>query len=705
MRELFINNQAIDLDPNTNIALTKQCNKLNDLQNRQADFSNQFVIPPTANNKRICGFPHVVASDSINPYTKLSATYIENGSELISNGVAIIEEFNGNINVTLYSGIFDFFNTIGDKSLRDLDLSEADHTFDLDGVEAGNEDESKYIYPLIQWGAVDPNNDIVDIRYQRPCIKIPFIVDKIFETAQYQKGGDVFDYDSYNALVLPVVEDSIIDETETLESFSFRAHLDENKTYSLYPSSGILTYPKLQFRDFNNGGSNSSAGWYSQGRWTAQKRTTVNIRLRAFFHVAGFQINFSIGKNGYSGGNTFNPLCLGAQFFGLQNPAGFTDTVDLIIENIDMLPGEYLEAYVGSTSANTTIYQTGAVVSAPAEYSFFEVTAINTFELDQDLSMSNLVPDIKQKDLLKDLMVVYCLVPQYDPLTRTINFVQFDTIGERVNLANKDSDRNLSDDWSDKLALNNGYQVKYRFGEYAQNNFLKWSQDDDREEVGNGIIFIDDNTLPESTDLFETVLAASIQEPNFKGDNIGVNIKRYTRVEADNYFNTMDYEPGDKVLFNGVVYITPDAVTGVAPPSAPWQALEFQYDSTESVEPRILLVRDYTDNGSPPTSDLTYTDGSDSRVISNAKIAYFADSLQPYDLTFQFIINEHYQTLVRVLTKTKILVAEFKLTDNDFKNIDFFKPVYVQYFGNYFYKNQISNYISGRLTSCELVRI
>jgi hypothetical protein len=704
MRELFINNQAIDLDPNTNIALTKQCNKLNDLQNKQADFSNQFIIPPTANNKRICGFPHVVASDSINPYTKLSATYIENGSELISNGVAIIEEYNGNINVTLYSGIFDFFNTIGDKSLRDLDLSEADHTFDLDAVEAGNEEDSKYVYPLIQWGAVDPNNDIVDIRYQRPALKIPFIVDKIFEEAQYQKGGNVFDFDSYNDMVLPVVEDSLIDEEEVLLSQSFKAHTET--AYIPAESYYSTTARQIEMKYFGSGDAyDSSLGLYkpkytpsTDWRYTAKTKSTVNISIRLYVSTGVSNLNIVVAKNRIIGANAI--YALGSQFY--DNSGIF----EMDIENVNLKEGDYIEIFTFQPLLQVfTIYPTGALYGDPGEYSYVSITAINTFELEQDLSMSSLVPDIKQKDLLKDLMIAYCLVPQYDPLTRTINFVQFDTIGEKVSLSNKDSDRTLSDDWSDKLALNNGYQVKYRFGEHAQKNFLKWNQDDDRDEVGNGIIFIDDNTLPEATDLFTTVLASSIQEPNFKGDNIGVNIKRYTRIPADPYFNTKDYEPGDKVLFNGIVYITPDEVTGVAPPSAPWQEMEFQYDSTESVEPRILLVRDYDDNGSPPSSDLTYTDGTDSRTISNAKIAYFADSQQPYDLTFQFIISEHYQTLVRVLTKTKIVVAEFNLSDNDFKNIDHFKPVYISYFGNYFYKNQITNYISGRLTSVELVRL
>lgn len=721
MKELFINDQVIDLYPNENIALTKQCNKLNDLSDRQADYSNQFVIPPTPNNKRVCGFPNVVGSDSINPYTKLSATYIENGSELISNGIAIIEEFNGNINVTLYSGIFDFFNTIGDKSIRELPLSFLNHIYNLTNVIAGNAAGSNYVYPLIQWGATDKNNEIVDIRYQMPCVRVEPIVDLIFQEAQYQKGGDVFGFDSYKKKILPVVEDEIFNEDEVLESYSVIAHIENEKIYN------NQTTPQLiNFDYFGSGDAvDSSAGWYTAGRWTAQNKVSANVNFSAYIQIPQLTqvVNIPIvGPVTFpDGSRTFVELLLNGNVIDSTTIRGGMPTtlIELSSENLNMNPGDWVEVRIGfdytwslnyeyteglfqslnfQVNKNISIYP-----SVSGTFSYFSVEAVNTIELNQLLDFNNLVPDIKQKDLLKDLMIIYCLVPQYDPLTRTINFIQFDKIGEYADLS-KTGVNNYSVDWSSKLDLKSGYKVRYRLDGYAQSNFMKWAQDDDRAEAGTGNILINDTTLPEKTDLFTTTLAASIQETNFKG-NIGVNIKRYTRVEADVYSSTRDYTAGELALVDGEVWQADEDVTGDGPPSGPWTLLPVQFEKTESVAPRLLLMRDYEDNGSPSSSTLTYTDGTTSTVVNNPKIAYFVDPLQPYDLSFQFIIDEHYQTLVRVLNKTKIVDAYFKLSDNDFKNIDFFKPVYITYFGNYFYLNQGTNYISGRLTACELVRL
>jgi hypothetical protein len=717
MRELWINNELIDLYPNGNIALTKQCNKLNELKDRQADYSNQFTIPPTPNNKRICGFPNIIGSYSINPYTKISATYIEDGSELISNGIAIIEQYNGNISVTLYSGIYDFFNTIGDKSLRDLDLSAADHIFNLTNVEAGNTSDY-YVYPLIQWGETDKDNDIVDIRYQMPALRVPFIMDKIFETAGYQKEGGVFNLASYNALILPVVEDSLIDTDAVLLANSFIAHTE--LAYTLASGSDIINRINLSY--YGSGDAFSSELYGSSVRHdnTGKYASSVGYRYIAINQVNG---NIDIGlyvrystrfflwaaKNGqwsFPGDGSVSSLGY-TEFIGTSG--GGIAYVELHLTNIRLNPGDYIEFL--STSQLKEIYPTGDLMGNPLDYSYVSFTATNTIELGQNIYFNNLVPNIKQKDLIKDLMIAYCLVPQYDPLTRTISFIQFDTIGDIANQFKSFSYRGLVDgksfftDWSDKIDIKSEPNVKFRFDGYAQTNFMKWAQDDDREETGTGSISIDDNTLTLTTDLFSTVLAASIQEKNFKGSNTGVNIKRYTRVEADQYSSLTDYSSGDYALFNGIVYETSEDVTGTAPPSSPWTALEIQYLQTESAAPRLLLVRDYDDGGSPAVSSLTYTDGTSNLVIDNAKIAYFVDPLQAYDLSFQFIIGEHYQTLVGVLNKTKIVIASFKLTDNDFKNIDFFKPIYIEYFGNYFYLNEATNYISGRLTDCEIVRL
>jgi hypothetical protein len=710
LRELWLNDQLVDLYEREAIALTKQVNKLNELKDRQADYSNQFRLPPTGNNLRITGYANQVSSASINPYSKIPCTYIENGSELISNGIAIIEEWSGgDIEVTLYSGIFDFFNQLGDSTLRDLDFSDADHIFNLDNVEAGFESD-KYCYPLIQWGATDPDNNTVDIRYQMPGLYADYILDKIFENRGYTKAGEVFNLESYQKLFIPITEDSLIDEEAILEEQSIKAHVED--AYDPYNGS-IPSYNNfviLEFPYFGRVDSHNNALWYiNDSIYRARKKVSVNIFFQLYFQTLGYAggtgqlFEVVVSHNGQ------NILTIDSFDLGYGSTDTFNGKVEGQINNLELDAFDRVYIAIRSNSY-LQVNPDGSVAGDVGQYTYFQIEATNTIELGETIQFSNLVPEIKQKDFIKEIMQQYCIVPQIDYLTRTFYFRQFDEIYDRAN-SNKQTANSNCVDWSTKLYINqinpkdpNNPQIKYRFGSYGQVNNINWIQDDDRGVVGNGQIYIDDNTLPDTVTLFTSSFAASVQDVNLKGE-LGVNIKRFTLVESEGYQSTVDYSEGDLVLYNGVVYECISDTSGNEPTNATyWEVLDIQYEQTESVEPRILLLRDYENPFSPP--QLAYTDGSGSfRYIENVKIAYFVDPAQESDLSYNNLIEQHYNGLRKVLTKTKIVNAKFYLTEADFKGVDFFKPVWIEYFGGYFYINQISNFIAGRLTSVELVRL
>ena len=118
MRSLYINSRAVDILPETVIAITYQTNELSELENRQANYTNTFSIPATNNNRVALGFSDTVQTQSLLPYSKLRCDYFQNGVQIIANGVAIIEAFDGvNFNITVYSGIFFLFDFIGEKDL------------------------------------------------------------------------------------------------------------------------------------------------------------------------------------------------------------------------------------------------------------------------------------------------------------------------------------------------------------------------------------------------------------------------------------------------------------------------------------------------------------------------------------------------------------------------------------------------------------
>ena len=68
--------------------------------------------------------------------------------------------------------------------------------------------------------------------------------------------------------------------------------------------------------------------------------------------------------------------------------------------------------------------------------------------------------------------------------------------------------------------------------------------------------------------------------------------------------------------------------------------------------------------------------------------------------------DAYIQSYGDVLSNMKYVKAYFKLNEVDLANLDFMKPVYVNKFKSYFYKNKISNYQgSNKTTECELIKI
>ena len=102
--ELYLNEKYIELSEESRIGLTLIANDIGSVQNKRANFSNQFKVPKTGNNLINLGYPNDLNGQSDLPYTKLSCRAVQDGVEIITNGYAIINDnglsnFGWNLNV------------------------------------------------------------------------------------------------------------------------------------------------------------------------------------------------------------------------------------------------------------------------------------------------------------------------------------------------------------------------------------------------------------------------------------------------------------------------------------------------------------------------------------------------------------------------------------------------------------------------------
>ena len=113
------------------VAVTVQDNDLTKPESVQATFSTDFTLPDTAEVRGILEHAQVGTSASNVPYAELRGALVAGGVEVLPRAVVQIrdyEEGTGFGGIAL-GGNKDFYATLGDKSLRDLDLSDFDHNW------------------------------------------------------------------------------------------------------------------------------------------------------------------------------------------------------------------------------------------------------------------------------------------------------------------------------------------------------------------------------------------------------------------------------------------------------------------------------------------------------------------------------------------------------------------------------------------------
>ena len=162
-KEVYINDRLVDLDEvKSPIRLTYAINDLAELKDRQAYSTNSFKLPLTQNNLDICGYPNNPEIVGLQPYRKNTAKIVQGGVEVLVNGIAIITSSGDSISVQILSGLKGFFDTLGEKKLKDLDLSEWDHIWNLETVWQSQLNTEGFVYSVIDYGGLSTSERIAD---------------------------------------------------------------------------------------------------------------------------------------------------------------------------------------------------------------------------------------------------------------------------------------------------------------------------------------------------------------------------------------------------------------------------------------------------------------------------------------------------------------------------------------------------------------
>lgn len=615
MIQLYLNEQLADISKGEVIALTYQLNNIAELSTRNGNFSNRITLPLSKTNKSIIENTQSVPSEGTTPYKILNCRVFQNGIEVIRKGLAVIQQINTyDFEINIFSGLSNFFQLIEGLSIQDLNLSDLDHTYDAATIYANRDNDytSGFCYPVIDYGLLPDTGTEVQALQLYPSVFFETILQAIANEQNYTLKGDILSNEKF----LRVISAFSNEEFKNGQRF-----IDENGL------SGQQTTPQT----INTGLTAVDIDFYSNTfTGTVVTGFRIDLNITSITLPTNGVIELILEKNGvFSESLGFITTFEGNYSFSLpQRTYVATDVINFAFRNNP--------AIVGSGSYDFSItFQEGEVQPENIDLSIIDGTIVN---------LEATLPEMTQEEWLISCFNQFGIIPISDNEERTLTLLTFQDVY---------NNKSIGLDWSNKIDKR-AFEKETKFRTYAQNNNLKYKEDEIVNVSGDGVLKVNDQTLEQTTDLIELEYSAS---------------------DTANYF-TYQFQ------VSSIPILTDDAGTIAI---------------TEKVEPRVLILED-----SETANSLQWFQDVASIGTSNEyKIGRFTP------INFTNLKNEFYNFLEnRILEKAQLLTFNVKLTETDIKNLDLAVPVYVEWLGGWFYINRINEFTgSEQLTECDIIQI
>lgn len=671
MTEIFINSQLVDTQ-DADIVITAQALTFDELGSRRGSYSNVFDLARTNENKALFDNCDIVTSLTSIPYQKNSCQIFIDG-QLIVDGSAIILASKTKYRLYVTAGNTDFFKSIGSLKLVDVDLTEYDHLYNGPNVTARRETVEGFVYPNIDYGFfefAEPDQASYSFRFFQPSFWAKTIILKAIKDLGYTLVGDLLNTLSFRSLAV-LCRGAVSDLLDSLAQYTFT--IDFNQ----------LTGATTEKISFPNRVSDKS-GLYAANPLAGHFTYTPNIPSA---EDVRFEINLT-GKVITNLPRVYTNATVFVDFL-VYNPAGtllLTLTTSVVFEDRFFTPFNIYRApssgtlerdlnftYPSSrddinnfinlenaTSDLTTLRFGWQVRSNRAGAGLKRLRFENLeFTINQlprsgnqfgpqsfpiNVRAANVLPSSPTVgDLLLTMANLEGVIIQVDETSKKIHTARIDNL--RTNKAK-------ALDWSDKLDLTEDPEIGYQLEGFAQRNFYEFNGDDKDQllqpNAGRGFFLVDNVNLDTEKSIFKSKFSPVPSLPTFQGSRVMGRV--FT---------------GDKYTFDG-----------------------FNYNLNEE-----LKIQDFA----PRLAVLSEAEASLQIAPGANAINY---EVNAGALSFERSLRDNYQLLDTVFVNTKVVEALFLLDLSDVRNLDFTVPVFVDYFGDFFYIEQIKQFKVNRRESC-----
>ena len=684
---------------------------------RNASYSKTLTLPGTKTNNKFFEnlFEVDIATQTFNPNLKAKTVLSIDGVTQFKGALKLRQVnylLNGEVtyDCNLIGNLADLYQSLGNKKLRDLDLSAYDHTFSKANIEAAWTPTigTGYCYPMIDYGEnIDLNR--WDVGTFRPAAFVKTIFDKIVSDAGYNYSSTFLTSDLFKRLIIPNSQDHMKLTDAQCTARLFNAGRTTSQTFTdVEQSINNLTNAYTTYRDtcqinadsggsyFDNDGTFNIATYQHEPNYTGYNNYifTCDYQIEVTKAVGGTVLGFEakgiiaaeivmLNSLGFETSlNTFlvnfdqnitYPDSLPAQTLT------FTGSLNVAVEN--HIVGSTDKIYVRINHYTATNYTTTSINYTLTNISFKNSVANNSLNIGDTVIFSSTLPDMLQKDFVTGLIRMFNLYIEQDANDENL-----------LNIEPRNTYYNSTvEDWTAKLATEKNIEILPMAALDFKRITCQYKNDEDyfnktytneyKRNYGSYLAEIT-NDFVQGDYKVETTFAPTPLVGNYVNDRIIPTIEQYN---ADTPPTTEPINSVPRILYwKGLLNC---------------QTWNFRYFSQDNFKTQYPYAG-HLDNPQTPTIDLSF--GVPQKVYYG--VNQFINSLIYTDNN---LYNVYYKQMIDEVTDrdSKLVTAWFNLKPLDIQNLDFRKIIRVK--NHYLRLNKVIDYspIKPELTKCEFIKV
>ena len=219
LTQIYINNEEIDLKDDVSIPINFDIADIREPQKKGTTWSKTVILPGSSfNNNLFSNIWNVNAvvdssgttnfNPNFNPNLKAKAEIYYNNALQMSGicqllNVNVTDKYEISYEVAFFGELQNIYQFFTNKYLREIDLSQYDHTYTLNNQYLSwlRDFGDGYVYPHIDYGY--SFNSQFRVEHIFPAIYIKTIIDKMFSQAGYSYQSNFFNSEMFKHLILP----------------------------------------------------------------------------------------------------------------------------------------------------------------------------------------------------------------------------------------------------------------------------------------------------------------------------------------------------------------------------------------------------------------------------------------------------------------------------------------------------------------------